>query len=182
MGNLLKTLTKKGLNVLEKRAEKKANAECVGLMYEPKVPKKLKKTICRGLACILAIGGVLVGSAEMYRAEDYNYRSWTTRATNPADIYRIKTVSLYDTLEQYEWAVTSHSVPSGYGCVTLTGENNTIEMLSGFNMLTEEGVKRFKRTNPDTSSTPYMRFRLTLSCDSYTSIYNGYIKILHNVY
>ena len=43
MKKLFVRATKTTLNLLEKRAEKKANAECIGFMYEPKIPKKLKK-------------------------------------------------------------------------------------------------------------------------------------------
>ena len=43
MKKLLTKIAKKGLCVLEQNASKKANAECVGFMYEPKIPEKLKK-------------------------------------------------------------------------------------------------------------------------------------------
>lgn len=182
--NLINKLTEKGLTMLERRAEKKANAECLCFIYEPKVPKKLKKTICMGLACLLTVVTVLVGSSgNYYAADSYSYRSWSTVAAYSGGPATSTTVSMYNTNERYQWTVTSHSVPSGYGCVKLTGVNNKVVMVSGTNMLTDEGSKQFKRTNPVvTAANPYMRFKITMDYDSYTTVFSGNIKILSDVY
>ena len=183
MEKTLKNVMKKGLDMLEKRAERKANAECLGWIYEPKVPKKLKKTVCMGLACVTAIATILVGNPQNYKADSFSYREWDIMMTSPGSGAQYRDKSMYATTEKYEWAVTSCYSASGYGLVSLEGLNCTIEMLDGEGIaaLTTKGEKEFVQYNKVSTDT-YVRFRVYLSFDSYVTHYSGYIDILEGQY
>lgn len=45
---LLRNLSTKGLAALEKNAVKKARTECQGILFEPRIPDKLKELNKRG--------------------------------------------------------------------------------------------------------------------------------------
>ena len=179
MKKLFVRAIKTTLNLLEKRAEKKANAECIGFMYEPKIPKKLKKTISMGLACILAIGGILVGSVDTYEAVDYEYADWNILVTSPGSTDFEENVSLYISDRYYEWGVISASASNGYAEVILTSDNCKITMENGYsNVMTTTGAKRFKISNIDTSSSYYAEFNIELDFETYVTHFTGYVKIV----
>ena len=179
MKKIVETVSKKALSILEKRAEKKANAECIGFMYEPKIPKKLKKNVCILLACVLAVSGVLVGSADFYKADvQYYNESWQTIASNPGYVDVDDTVLMYYSPAQtYEWAVTSYTASSGFGMVTLSSTNMNITMVNGTNRLTQVGARQFKVVR-SSSVNDYAVIRITMDYDNYVTAYSGYVKIL----
>lgn len=180
MKKILKKATQKGLSVLEKRAERKANAECMAFVYEPKIPKKLKKTLCVGLACLLAISGVLIGSADMYKADTTYYdMSWQTRAINPGNIDDMDTVLMYHSPDQtYEWSVKSCTISTGYGMVTLSSTNVTLTMLNGLsNKLTQIGTREFNVSKTKTGSNAYVVIRITMDYDGYQTVFGGRVTI-----
>ena len=179
MKTLIAKLTQKGLVLLEKRAEKKAHSECLGIVYEPKIPKKLKKNICMLLACVLAVSGVLVGSADLYKADvQYYNESWQTIASNPGYVDVDDTVLMYYSPAQtYEWAVTSYTASSGFGMVTLSSTNMNITMVNGTNRLTQVGARQFKVVR-SSSVNDYAVIRITMDYDNYVTAYSGYVKIL----
>ena len=179
MKNLLTKIAKKGLCVLEKNASKKANAECVGFMYEPKIPKKLKKMLCLGLACVLTTVTLLGGSAGKYYAA--NYVEWQTMKTSPISTLDTDITKLYyDEDKTYRWAVTSCQVPSGYGQVTLNGNNVTVQMKYNYNhALNAVGYKDYTVSNFSGDSNNYYAIcTIIMGYDSYPTMFSGYAKIL----
>ncbi|MBR4027563.1 MAG: cyclic lactone autoinducer peptide [Lachnospiraceae bacterium] len=177
--NFIRRLTQKGLQVLEKRAEKKANAECSGFIYEPKVPSKLKKNVVRGLVCAVTAVSVLAGSVGTYKADIHKYSEWNIIKINQSSGSTTDLVQLYNSNKTYEWAVTSYETASGYGQVSLRSTNCTVNMVSGNNVLTTVGKKRFTVSNPNiTDSNPYLNFVINMSYDSYVTRFTGYMKII----
>ena len=180
MKEILKKVTGKGLIMLEKRAERKANAECMGFVYEPKVPKKLKKTVCMGLACVMAIVGVLASSVGMYEAAvDYECDSWNIMVTSPGTTDREEDITLYLSDKYYNWKVSAASNGSGgYGYVYLDGVNNTVVMKDGLeNKMNDTGNKYFYITNIDISSSLYAKFKITAYVETYVTHYTGTVEI-----
>lgn len=188
---MITNLTRKGLHLLERRAEKKANAECFGLVYEPKIPNKLKRNIAKGLACALAITGVLASSVGTYKADSYNNRSWTTYRINVANGSRTSMVYLYNTKlpEYYEWAVTSMNVSGGYGYVELSGINNDVIMRNSSGAedtsiepkLSQVYALKFNIHNVNvTESNPYVIFKIEMTPDVDGNRFQGYVKIIQN--
>lgn len=177
MKKVLSKVAKKGLNALEKNAFKKANAECVGFMHEPKILKKLKKTLCLVLVCVLTTATLLGGSASKYYAADYTYAEWSIIKGSPVNSTYTDIVSLYITSEPYQWAVTSYNIPNGYGEVKLNGYNCFTTILDGGRVLTGIGTRNFT-IYMDTTDQVYAKFKITMGYDSYPTWFNGYVKIL----
>lgn len=178
MKNLLSGVAKRGLDVLEKTATKKAEKECPGFLYEPKVPKKLKKTLCLALAGLLTAVTVLAGSTTNYYAADYLKAPWQTYARSSTLKHDTEIVSLYITTETYRWSVLSCSVPNGYGKVTLNGYNAFTTILNGENReLTQEGSRDFV-IFMDTTGQTYAQFKITMSYVDYPTVFVGFIEIL----
>ena len=176
--NVLSNLAKGGLKVLERQAEKKANAECRGYLYEPKVPTKLKKTITMGLVCVLTVVGVLAGSANTYKAENFKYKNWSTSMYSPASSTYADTQRLYYSPdEDYRWAVTSFGTPSGYGQVTLSSRNVNFKMHLGNKILNTVASKDFNVTGWKNSAGDYATFTITMNYDTYSTWFKGYVKI-----
>ena len=147
-------------------------------MYEPKMPKKLKKTLCLALACILTAVTVLAGSTINCYAADYLKAPWQTAARSSTFIHDTEIVSLYITTETYRWSVLSCSVPDGYGKVKLNGYNAFTTILNGENReLTQEGSRDFV-IYMDTTGQTYAQFKVTMSYVGYPTVYVGFIEIL----
>lgn len=179
MKKMISKMAKKGLALLEKNATKKANAECVGMMYEPKIPKKLKKTLCLVLVCVLMAGTLFGGNTTNYYAADHNEETWQTLVTNPTSTLKTSNMCLYITSESYRWAVTSHYTSSGYGKVTLSGVNTTISILYGQgDVLTEEGYRDFEIDYRSMSGEDFARLKVTMDYDSYPTQFTGYGKLI----
>lgn len=176
--NVTNIVLNKGLELLEKIAEKKANSECYGILYEPKVPKKLKKTLCLTLACMLTAVTVLAGGPTKYQAAEHTYKDWQTIMGSPASSTYVTSVSLYITTEPYQWAVTSYSVPNSYGKVTLNGYNCFTTILNGGRELSSVGSRNFTIYMDMTAGYAYAQFKVTMDYDGYPSWFKGYIKIL----
>ena len=142
----------------------------------------LKRTLSLGLACILAVAGVLVGSANVcYAAEGtHAYKEWSTRMFTPSSsTYADVATLFYGYDEQYKWTVTSYSTASGYGLVTLDGDNVTVSMLSGTNQMTSVGTKYFTVSDLDASRyNGYAAFLIMMSYDSYPTTFYGTIELL----
>lgn len=177
MKNVLRKVAKRGLNVLEKNAVKKANSECVGFMYEPKVPKKLKKMLCLTLVCMLTMVTVLAGEPTKYQAAEHTYKEWQTIMVSPASSTYSSYVNLYISDEIYQWAVTSYSVPNSYGKVTLNGSNCDTTILNGGRSLTCVGSRDFTIDIDLTAGYQYAQFKVEMDYDGYPSWFKGYIKI-----
>ena len=177
--NVKNKVIKKGLQALEKIAEKKANSECYGIIYEPKVPKKLKQTLCLMFASVLTAVTLLGGSASNYYAAVHSEETWETLVTNPTSTLNTSNMCLYITSESYRWAVTSHYTSSGYGRVTLSGVNTTINILYGQGaVLTEEGYRDFEINYKSMAGADFARLKVTMSYDSYPTRFSGYGKLL----
>ncbi|MBQ2901804.1 MAG: cyclic lactone autoinducer peptide [Agathobacter sp.] len=177
MKKMISKMAKKGLALLEKNATKKANAECVGMMYEPKIPKKLKKTLCLVLVCVLATGTLFGGSATNYYAAECKYEEWQTSMYSPISSTYTDLVNLYVTTETYEWAVTSYNIPNSYGEVKLNGNNCFTTILNGGRILNTIGQRDFTIYMDITAGYDYAQFKITMGYDSYPTWFNGYVKI-----
>lgn len=181
--NVMNYFTRKGLELLERRAEKKANAECIGMIYEPEVPKKLKKTALKGLVCMLTAASMLVGSMGVYKAS-YSNCTWSTYKVNSAVGSQSYIAALYDTEETYEWAVTSCNYTE-YAYVELNGVNNTVLFLdedgevdtSIENKLSKVGKRSFIRVENAGNTNPYMIYEITMNPYKDGFNFGGYIKI-----
>lgn len=179
MKKMMSKLAKKGLDLLEKNASKKANAECMGFLYEPKVPKKLKKTLCLMLASAVTTVALFGGSVTNCFAATHNEENWQTLVTNPTSTLKSSNMCLYITPESYRWAVTSHYSSSGYGKVTLSGVNTSISILYGQGaVLTEEGYRDFKIDYRSMSGADFARLKVMMDYDSYPTQFFGYGKLL----
>ena len=178
--NVKNKVIKKGLQALEKIAEKKANSECYGIIYEPKVPKKLKKTLCLMLASVITAGTLFGGSVSNYYAQDYEYAQWTTIRINPSTSGGSGLTELYvTTREQYKWAVTDYEDPGKDAFVRLDGVNVSLRFVNTTsNTLNKVGSKLFTIYNiRTTEAIPYAQFNTALTCYSYITRFTGYTKI-----
>lgn len=168
---------KRGLGVLEKIAEKKANSECFGIIYEPKVPKKLKKTLCLVLACVFTMVTLFGGSVSKFYAAEHLNVEWQTSMYSPINSTYTDLVSLYITDETYQWGVTSYNIPNSFGKVRLDGSNCSVTTINGGQTLTTIGTRDFTIEIDTTAGYKFAQFLITMSYDSYPTWFEGYVKI-----
>lgn len=147
-----------------------------------KIPKKLKKMLCLGLACVLTTVTLLGGSAGKYYAANYSYATWTTIRINEQTGDSSRVVELYASpREQYEWSVTEIVDPGSNASVRIYGVNISLEFAnSGDDILNKvpDYGKTFTINNVRTTEeTPYALFDISMTCYAYVTRFSGYVKI-----
>lgn len=175
-------LVTKGLAFLENVAKRKANARCLGMLYEPKVPKRLsasKRVLSLALAVLIAASCVMSGGVEKFYAADKSNVYWDVSMASPMSSNTTR-ASAFRSKEDYMWKVETLSSPSGYATVTLTALNGTLTMNAGYsNQLSGVGSKTFKVSEFNNSySDTYAVFQLKLSYDAIPTMAHGYIIVL----